>query len=210
MGQVGLFEVEQDEGFREVVAAINTAAVAKVEGLRYIRGLVTPEEESVLLGFVDAGTWSTELSRRVQHFGYKYDYRARSIDGSIGVGPLPKWLQDISERLAREGVFETPPDQVIANEYLPGQGIAQHVDCEPCFGETIAPLSLGSGIVMDFDRPPTGEKGLVWLEPRSLVVLSGPARYEWRHGIAKRKKDAVANAIVPRARRVSLTFRRVV
>jgi alkylated DNA repair dioxygenase AlkB len=58
---------------------------------------------------------------------------------------------------------------------------------------------------MDFARG--GEKLSVWLARRSLVVMHGIARYEWTHGIARRKSDKVGTFIVPRSRRVSLTFR---
>ena len=42
------------------------------------------------------------------------------------------------------------PDQVTVNEYLPGQGIAAHVDTHEAFGHTLLSLSLVSGVVMDF------------------------------------------------------------
>ncbi|MGC6471619.1 MAG: alpha-ketoglutarate-dependent dioxygenase AlkB [Parvibaculales bacterium] len=45
------------------------------------------------------------------------------------------------------------------------------------------------------------------LEPLSLLVLSGAARAEWQHGIAKRKSDILKGERIIRRRRVSLTFR---
>ena len=42
---------------------------------------------------------------------------------------------------------------------------------------------------MDFRHPATGRKEGLLLEPRSLLVLSDEARYEWEHGIAPRKRD---------------------
>lgn len=41
-------------------------------------------------------------------------------------------------------------DQAIINEYLPGQGIAAHVDCEPCFGDEIGVVSLLDSHPMEF------------------------------------------------------------
>ena len=46
-----------------------------------------------------------------------------------------------------------------------------------------------------------------WLAPRSMVVLKGEARTVWRHGIARRKNDVVNGTVIPRGRRVSITFR---
>ena len=98
-----------------------------------------------------------------------------------------------------------PPEQMIVNEYLPGQGIANHIDHALHFGPVVASLSLCSGVLMRF-RYNDQEREL-WLEPRSLLVLSGPARWAWSHGIAKRKGDVRDGARVLRGRRVSITFR---
>ena len=49
----------------------------------------------------------------------------------------------------------------------------------------------------------------VFLPRRSLLVMRGPARFAWQHGIAPRKTDVVAGTVRPRARRVSLTIRRL-
>ena len=50
----------------------------------------------------------------------------------------------------------------------------------------------------------------IYLPPRSLLVMAGPARYQWQHYIPHRKSDMVDGMRLPRApRRVSLTFRQV-
>jgi len=50
----------------------------------------------------------------------------------------------------------------------------------------------------------------VWLPRRSLMVMAGPARYSYSHGIAARRTDKHENGItIERSRRVSLTFRQV-
>jgi alkylated DNA repair dioxygenase AlkB len=98
------------------------------------------------------------------------------------------------------------PDQVIVNEYEPGQGIARHTDCKPCFGPTVAMVSLASDIEMDFTGP-VGQTERLKLERCSLLVLSGQAREEWGHEIAKRRSDPQFG--IQRRRRVSLTFRSV-
>lgn len=99
------------------------------------------------------------------------------------------------------------PDQVIVNEYLSGQGIAAHVDHVDHFGGVIASLSLGSQYTLDFEHKATKRAVSVPLPVGSLVVLSGPARYEWTHGIAKRQTDGTGPARTRRGTRVSITFR---
>lgn len=47
------------------------------KGAKLISDWISPADEAALIAFLDAGDWSGELKRRVQHFGYRYDYRAR-------------------------------------------------------------------------------------------------------------------------------------
>ena len=146
----------------------------------------------------------------MQHYGYKYDYKARGIDQSAYLGSIPDFLTELCQELEKDEYFSAQPDQVIINEYLPGQGISAHVDCTPCFKDIIASLSLGSDCVMEFTQPQTNQKETVLLEEGSLVILSGPARYDWQHGIPARKSDTIHGNKVMRQRRVSLTFRNTI
>lgn len=183
----------------------------RINGMRYIPNFITDNDHSKLLRAIDGEVWLDDLKRRVQHFGYKYDYKKRQLDHSMYLGPLPTWAAVVADKIFRMGLMASYPDQVIVNEYLPGQGIADHVDCEPCFGREIVSLSLASTCIMDLKEK--GNKanayGLI-LSPKSLLVLSGEARYNWTHGIQGRTYDLFHGASVPRSRRVSLTFRTVI
>jgi len=121
-----------------------------IQGLSYIPDFITKDEEKVLVDKIYDQPWLDDLKRRVQHYGYKYDYTARTIDHEAYLGPLPDWLVVPCQKLHKEQFFTSLPDQVIINEYLPGQGISFHRDCVPCFGDTIASLSLGSFVIMQF------------------------------------------------------------
>jgi alkylated DNA repair dioxygenase AlkB len=180
-----------------------------IPGLLYLPEVITPEEEAAYIHTIDAQPWDDSLSRRVQHYGYRYDYRARSLLPAAYIGPLPDWLAPLAIGIMDRASFSNMPNQVIVNAYLPGQGIALHTDCIPCFGPVIASLSLASACVMDFRCAETGVRHAMSLAPRSLLVLSEAARYVWRHGIAARRTDVVDGTIRPRARRISVTFRTV-
>jgi len=186
---------------------INDGQIPEIEGLAYIPDFITAGKERALLEAIDQSPWFTELKRRVQHYGYKYDYKARAVMNDAYIGALPDWIAPIAKRLHDQGIFYTTPDQVIVNEYGPGQGISAHVDCVPCFGGTIASLTLGSGAIMQFQNVKTTDKEEQYLQERSLIVLSGEARYEWAHAIPGRKSDIVNGFKLERSRRVSLTFR---
>lgn len=176
-----------------------------IPGQAYLPEYITQEQELELISIIDTKPWMTELKRRVQHYGYKYDYKSRSIGAAHYVGDVPDWLQNISKQLYSEGIFSKIPDQVIVNEYMPGQGISSHIDCIPCFESTICSLSLGSNCTMHFIKDPI--KTSILLEQRSLLILQNDARYSWKHGIAARKNDKYQGINFPRGRRISLTFR---
>ena len=87
---------------------------------------------------------------------------------------------------------------------MPGQGISPHIDCIPCFDGVICSLSLISSCVMEFIKD---KKIPILLEPNSLLILSGQARYKWKHGISLRKEDIYYGNKIQRKRRISITFR---
>jgi alkylated DNA repair dioxygenase AlkB len=178
-------------------------------GVTYLRDFLSSEEEAAIEASLDAGEWSHALKRRVQHFGYRYDYRARAVTADACLGPLPEWLGTLADRLVVGGCFADVPDQVIANEYLPGQGISAHVDCVPCFDETIVSLSLLSTCEMVFRECSGSGSSALLLHPRSALVLKEAGRYEWTHEIPARRSVLIDGIRVARGRRISLTFRKV-
>lgn len=177
------------------------------DGLLYRSGYLTGAEEAVLVARIDDAPWRTDLKRRVQHYGYRYDYKARQARREDYLGPLPEWLDPILAKLCTDGLFIQRPDQVIVNEYLPGQGISAHVDCEPCFGDSIVSISLLGGCTMVFAELGTTKTAHVYLEPCSMLHMHGPARSKWTHAIPARKSDALSGGAVLRTRRISLTCR---
>lgn len=179
-----------------------------IPGLAYTPRYVTEPIEAFLLARIDAEPWRDDLQRRTQHYGWLYDYKARRIDRSMYLGPLPSWLQPLAERLAADGHMDAVPVQVSVDEYLPGQGIQPHIDCVPCFGNTICSLSLGAQCMMEFTSRDQAATSML-LQRGSLLVLGGEARYRWKHGIAKRKTDTINGNTVSRGRRVSLMFRTI-
>ncbi len=181
-----------------------------IRGLRYIENYINEHQHDWALDWIDRQPWIHDLKRRVQHYGFKYDYKARKVDRDMHIGKLPEWLKRLSQKLHKDGHLPKMADQVIINEYKPGQGISSHIDCEPCFEDTIVSLSLGSGCVMNFTNKYDKTKIPVWLAPRSLIVLSDEARYKWLHSIPARKSDEWAGHRYKRQRRVSLTFRKVI
>ena len=100
-------------------------------------------------------------------------------------------------------------NQLTVNFYEPGEGIGSHVDTPSAFSDGLISISLHGGLVMEFCKQGSDGKikKLVYLPPRSLVLMSGPARFEWEHMIVTRMTDTVDGKVVPRVFRVSLTLR---
>jgi alkylated DNA repair dioxygenase AlkB len=179
--------------------SVEPADVPAIPGLRCLPQYITPEVEAELIRVIDAEPWDTKWERRRQPYGAAY--------GKESVGrEIPTWGVGLAERMLREGISDRLFDNMLVNEYLPGQGIALHRDYSP-FDRTVVSLSLLSPCVMDFRHEKSGRKQSLLLEPRSLLVLSDEARYEWQHGIARRKNDRWQGVSIPRGRRLSVTFR---
>lgn len=197
--------------------------VTAVPGLLYVADFLLPREEALLLQHIDSAEWSAALKRRVQHYGWVYNYKQRKVSPDDYKGPLPEWAAHVAKRLRVCGIVDqkTEFDQVIVNEYLPGQGIAPHIDQPQFFGPEIVTVSLGSATTMDLTSTNPGDAHDVQsrskslrLQPCSVARFRKKARYSWKHGIVPRKTDPVhaedgTVKRVARARRVSLTFREV-
>jgi alkylated DNA repair dioxygenase AlkB len=183
----------------------------EISGLKYVPDFISDIEHKKLWEAINKENWLKDLKRRVQHYGYKYDYKKRSLDYSMYIGAIPQWTNFVAEKIVSQGYMKNLPDQVIIIEYLPGQGIADHIDCEPCFENTVISLSLGSSCIMDFkNKYNRKEKYEFLLQPNSLVIITDEARYNWTHGIPSREKDTWLGETLYRKTRISLTFRKVI
>lgn len=178
----------------------------QVTGLEYKKRFVSRDLEQSLIDFIDQQPWNTDLSRRTQHYGYKYVYRRGKPNMEEKVPEIPKiFLDALGESVSRFG--DQGPNQVIVNEYNPGQGIAAHIDDIHQFGDTICSISLLSGVEMEFKNRREGLLEKIYLRPRSVVWLTGEARYKWTHQIRGRKTDLYKGEKRERGRRVSITYR---
>lgn len=182
--------------------------IPKITGLELKPNWITAADAEQLVGFVDNQIWNTTLKRRVQQYGYRYDYSKRSVGGA-SLNSMPSAFSALCARLAQELGDGRMFNQIIVNEYLPGQGISAHVDSVIDFGPTIVSLSLLSAVYLQFQDLETKQLEGLYLEPLSLLVLQQDARHRWTHAIPSRKSDKIGDQRVWRQRRISLTFRTV-
>lgn len=118
--------------------------------------------------------------RRVLEFGFEYDFTTRSATPTQS---FPEFLSPVRERAARfAGLSAADLVEGMVTEYSPGAPIGWHRDA-PQFG-TVIGISLASTSRMRFKRyKAEGKPVALMLEPRSIYVMRGPARWKFQHSI---------------------------
>ncbi|XP_014284279.1 alkylated DNA repair protein alkB homolog 8 [Halyomorpha halys] len=189
-------------------------------GVIIVENFISEIEELLLSNSFDVKDNSgQELSHRmVKHFGYEFDYSTNNVNKN---SPLPEGVPEefnfLKERFHENNLNNLItwfPNQLTVNCYLPGQGIPPHVDTHSAFEDPILSLSLLSDVVMEFEKCDKQNKASVLIPRRSLLIISGEARYYWTHGIIPRKSDVVYDAVIglctkSREKRISCTFRKI-
>ncbi|KAH9621768.1 hypothetical protein KSS87_009467 [Heliosperma pusillum] len=220
---------------RDFVDVCLTDEELNISGLYLFHDFITPNEEKELLAAVDSRPWISLAKRRVQHYGYEFCYQTRNVDTQRYLGVLPSFVSPVLERVWTSSLEDATTinlDQLTVNEYPPGVGLSPHIDTHSAFEDKIFSLSLAGPCIMEFRRYHDGcwqsdsaskvmhgesfenssnfVKKAVYLPPRSMLLLSGEARYAWHHYIPHHKVDNVKDNLIRRAsRRVSFTLRKV-
>jgi len=176
------------------------------DGLRYEPEFLSREEQGDLLAVIatlpfEAARYKAWTARRrVVSYGGSYDYDANRLRPAE---PLTGELHPLRDRVARWAGLE--PDELVhalVAEYAPGTPLGWHRDV-PDF-EQVMGVSLGSGAVLRFrpwpaESPRPGDIVRLPVEPRSIYLLKGPARWAWQHSVAP--VDALRWSITFRTRR---------
>lgn len=202
--------------YTETVTTMNYVASdsAFPPGLTLMENFITEEQEETLLrtlNWDECESVSSQLKhRQVKHFGYEFEYGTNIVDPDKPIPSIPqdyKFLQTLFNKHGHKYTY----DQLTINKYLSGQGIPSHIDTHSVFEDTILSLSLGSACIMNFKKD--DQKIDVLLPARSLLIMTGEARYAWTHGICPRHNDIIktknGTTTQERGTRVSFTFRKV-
>lgn len=153
----------------------------RIPGLKLLENFITMEEENnIILRLDEKDIWIQEMSRRVQHFGFPFNYRNLMLDFSTETPKFPEEVEVVAKRIenglnSAKGLaismslenfdsnagndsflctkhLNLPLSQVTVNEYLANQGIAPHVDTSACFGPLVFIVSCGCGTTMTFKK----------------------------------------------------------
>ena len=162
------------------------------EGLTVIPEFLSRTEEAELWQTLDPENWRADWTTKI--YGDKH------------LAPMPAWGTKLLNKLVRADHIGGPMNHLRVHLYRPGEGIEQHKDVDS-WGDVIVSLSLGCPVPFRFFRPSDGAAHTVWLEPRTLLIMRGDARFEWHHQIPSQKTDIHNGKVFARTLRVSLTFR---
>lgn len=180
-----------------------TPAPSLPPGMRYETDFLSAEEERHWIAFAQSlplkemNYKGYMARRRVVSFGGKYDYVRNRLDEGP---PIPGELDPLRDKVA--AWLGAAPDaftQVLVAEYREGTPLGWHRDV-PDF-EDVVGVSLLSDCVMRFrPYPPQSPRKAdilkIDVQPRSIYLLRGAARWDWQHSVAP-----------TRALRYSITFR---
>ena len=159
--------------------------------------------------------WLSEGHRTMLHFGFRYNPEAKEVEPFEPTPP--EFIQAIGLRAFSASAQVLPSSLLCPNmwsvaRYEPCSGLRSHVDV-PQLSPYVLDGSFGSGAEMVFEpRPLPGstlfkKRQKVFLQRRSLLLISGEARDKWKHQIPARDYDTVVKRRIPRDSRVSLVFR---
>lgn len=179
-----------------------------VPGLFLYPDYINETTENELITEIDNQVWIVDYDRRLQYYGYRNELETPYSLIKFPV-PIPKKMYSLSGKIVEQKIIQSQPDQVIINEYSPGQGIRPHKD-RNYFDNQICGVNLGSGCIMRFIKVSGGDTIDLEIPRRSLYVMQDEVRYKWKHAIPPRKKDIVDGNIQKRERRLSITYRKVI
>ncbi|XP_053907808.1 alpha-ketoglutarate-dependent dioxygenase alkB homolog 7, mitochondrial [Cuculus canorus] len=187
----------------EPIRASSPGLRRRLRGLVVVRGgFVSPEEAAEL---------EAELEPLLRGRRYQFDHWDGAISGYRETergrwGPAGR---AVLGRLSAEFPPERPPRPLVHVLDLHRRGhVAPHVDSVKFCGCTLAGLSLLSAAVLRLRSCRTPAQSLeLLLEPRSLYVLRGAARYEFTHEILRDEESFFGERRVPRGRRLALIYR---
>ena len=173
------------------------------DGMAYEREFLTPGEEAALIEVVaqmplqEMRYKNYTARRRVVSFGGTYDFSAQRLDPAA---QLPQTLEPLRHKAALWANLPTESfTHCLVAEYREGTPLGWHRDV-PDFEDVVGISLLNEAVLRFRPHPPREPKkaGVIKLtvEPRSIYLLRGPARWAWQHSVAP-----------TRSLRYSITFR---
>lgn len=185
-------------------------------GISLVENFISESEEEFLVAEIDKTSFvDSQSGRRKQDYGPKVNFKKKRLKCNSFTG-LPAFCKFVVDRfIALNNLSDFVPVELCNLEYDPkrGSAIDPHFDDFWVWGERLITVNLLSDtyLSMTIDNrdsllsQPSADlldlhdtEVCIPLPRRSLVVVSGPARYKWKHAILR--QDITD-------RRLAMTFR---
>jgi alkylated DNA repair dioxygenase AlkB len=160
-------------------------------GFLYQTDFLSEIEEAALLEAIQSQTFEAfdfhgyTARRRVVEYGFEYDFGTRH---ATPTKPFPEFLLPVRQHAAEfVGIAESELLEGMILKYPPGAPIGWHRDA-PQFGIVIGISLLNSARMRLKPYKKEGKIVSLTLEPRSIYVLRGSARWQWQHSISPQEK----------------------
>nr|URM61882.1 Fe2OG oxygenase [Mimivirus sp.] len=136
-----------------------------LNGFSIIYDYISLDQERKLLNQINKSEWVVDYQRRLQYYNYRNElfepYDLIPIPNKI-----PKYLNRLIDQMISDKIIDQKPDQIIINEYKPGEGLKPHFDRKDYYQNVIIGISLGSGTIMEFykNKPEPEKKNICTTE----------------------------------------------
>jgi alkylated DNA repair dioxygenase AlkB len=164
------------------------------DGFVYAPDFLTPARERELLEQIRALEFRAakykewHARRRIVAFGGSYDFSSNRLSPAP---PIPQFLHALrAEAASWAAVPSTRIEHAMIAEYPPGAPLGWHRDV-PQFEEVIGISLLGHARMRFRPWPPRANQRNRWaieLEPRSIYLIHGAARWQWQHAVSPTKE----------------------
>lgn len=177
-----------------------------INGVTVVHEVVNHDEENKLTSAIDkAKQWViSQEGRRKQDYGPRVNFLARKV--SLGnFNGFPLFARNLLTRIQQnheEALGDFIPVEFCILEYTLQRGsyIRPHYDDKWIWGDRLVTVNLLSETILrltkEFNLPPY--EIAIKMPARSLVIISGEARYDWHHSI---------NKYDIKSRRIAMTWR---
>lgn len=178
----------------------------EIAGVAVHSDIINESDEATIVRIIDTHkSWApSQEGRNKQDYGPRISFLKQKVSVGDFAG-FPDYAVDLFDKMRKRYdslLGDFVPVEFCILEYTPERGsyIRPHYDDKWIWGDRLLTVNLLSEtnlrLTREYNMPPY--EIIIRMPARSLLVLSGPARYDWHHSI--RKYDI-------KSRRIALTWR---
>jgi alkylated DNA repair dioxygenase AlkB len=189
-----------------------------IPGLYLIPDAFTKEENNFYMDILEKeNTYNPNICHQIHkatEYGWKFLPVTKKSDKDF-LGNFPDWLENLWQKIFLHIKANIPnfpeksyPDNVLINQYEPGDGCYPHIDQLNFWDNWVVGVSFGSGCTFQFTKEKNNNNKISFYMPHcSIYIMIDEARYLWKHEMIFSPIDNYYGEIIPRTKRISLTFR---